>query len=45
MNEIIILSLGATTIFTVFFYFMLRRMKKNLRKYVLRFEQIKYKFE
>jgi hypothetical protein len=45
MNEIIFLSLGLTTIFLSIFYFILRRINKRLRRYVLRFEQIKNKFE
>jgi hypothetical protein len=46
MNEMILLQIGTVaTIFISVFYFVLRRIKKNLRRYVLRFEQIKDKFE
>lgn len=44
MNEIILLSVSLTAIFASIFYFILRRINKKLRKYVLRFEQIKNKF-
>jgi len=45
MNDVILLSLGLTAIFASIFYFILRRINKRLRRYVLRFEQIKHKFE
>lgn len=46
MNEIILLQAGAlaTGLISVF-YFVLRRMKKNLRRYVLRFEKIEDKID
>jgi hypothetical protein len=46
MNEMILLQIGiVATVFISVFYFILRRIKRNLRRYVLRFEQIKDKFE
>lgn len=45
MNELI-LGIGITTIiFISFFYFAIRKIKKKLKLYVLRFEKIKDKFE
>ena len=46
MDEIILLEIGTiATAFISVFYFILRRIKKNLRRYVLRFEEIKDKFD
>jgi len=46
MSELILLGIGiTTTIFISLFYFIIRKIKKNLRNYVLRFEKIKDKFE
>ena len=44
MNEMILLGLGIiTTVFLSIFYFIIRRIKKRLRRYILRFEKIKDK--
>jgi hypothetical protein len=46
MDEMTLLQIGTVaTVFISVFYFVLRRIKKNLRRYVLRFEKIKDKFE
>ena len=46
MNEIILLGLGiVTTTFISIFYFIVKRTKKRLRRYMLRFEKIKDKLE
>jgi hypothetical protein len=46
MNEMILLEIGSlATVFISIFYFVLRRVKRSLRRYVLRFDKIKDRFE
>lgn len=46
VNELIVLGFGASGAFIVsILYFYIKRLKKKLKKYVLRFEQIKDKFD
>jgi len=46
MDEMTLLQIGtAATVFISVFYLILRRIKKNLRRYVLRFEKIQDKVE
>ncbi|MFH1228840.1 MAG: hypothetical protein V1678_00250 [Candidatus Aenigmatarchaeota archaeon] len=45
MNDITLLSIGLTVGFASLFYIIIRSINRKLRKYVLRFDQIKHKFE
>lgn len=46
INEVILLGFGISGIAIVSILFIyIKRLKKKLRKYVLRFEQIKDKFD
>jgi hypothetical protein len=45
MSDLILLSVGVTVGFASLFYIVIRTINRKLRKYVLRFDQIKNKFE
>jgi hypothetical protein len=45
MSDIILLSIGLTAVFVSVFYIVLTVINRRLRKYVLRFDHIKDKYD